>query len=81
MRIYYLNRNQEFLGPYSLDDLRSQPITKDDVIWKDGAPDWVHAEELEEFACMFKSEIKNDTAESQYHKKDISSFIKWWRKP
>jgi hypothetical protein len=55
MKIYFLHRNQQLLGPYTLDELRSQPLTKDDIIWKDGADDMVRAEQLDEFACMFQS--------------------------
>ena len=53
MKIYYLRRNRKFLGPFSLDELRSQTISADDYIWKDGTPDWVPAYSLEELACMF----------------------------
>lgn len=81
MRIYYLNRNQQFLGPYSLDDLRSQPISKEDIIWKDGTPDWVQAAELEELACMFKPTNAYPITQTMTHPKQepANRWFRWIR--
>ena len=56
MKIYYLHSWQQFLGPFTLDEIRQQAISREDLIWKDGTPDWVPAGTLEEFACIFKPE-------------------------
>jgi hypothetical protein len=83
MKIYFLHRNAEFLGPYSLDDLRNLPITSSDLIWKDGTEDWVPAEKLEEFACMFTPVSIPTLAENNYSKRSgglsLGRFLGWRR--
>lgn len=83
MKIYFLHRNAEFLGPYSLDELRNLPITQNDLIWKDGAPDWVPAASLEEFACMFTTASAFVLPANNYSRKSsglsLSRFLGWRR--
>ncbi|HVG16517.1 MAG TPA: DUF4339 domain-containing protein [Chitinophagaceae bacterium] len=61
MKIYFLQKDQQFLGPFTLDEMRAQSITKKDMIWKDGTPDWVPAIALEELACMFRGQTSLPT--------------------
>jgi hypothetical protein len=56
MRIYFFKKDQQFLGPFTLDEMRMQSITEKDMVWKDGTPDWVPAIALDELACMFRSQ-------------------------
>jgi len=82
MKIYFLHRQQEFLGPYSLDDLRNLPVTTNDLIWKDGTEDWVPAEKLEEFACMFSSKpfvLPAHTFERKSNGLSLGRFLGWRR--
>ncbi len=75
MKIYFVHSNQQFLGPYSLDEVRGQSITKEDLIWKDGTEDWVAAGTLDEFACMFHTGHLLTNVVNEYHSKKSSSFL------
>ncbi len=75
MKIYYLHSNQQFLGPYSLDEVRCQSIKEEDLIWKDGTADWVPASALEEFACMFKPAKYLPNLVNEYNGRKSGSFL------
>jgi hypothetical protein len=75
MKIYFLHSNQQFLGPFSLDEVRGKSITKEDLIWKDGTEDWVPAATLEEFACMFNSSPLLTGVVNEYHSRKSNSFF------
>ncbi len=54
MKIYYLQKDQQFRGPFTLDEIRAQALIENDMVWKDGTADWVAAINLQELACMFR---------------------------
>jgi hypothetical protein len=55
MKNYFIRKNNENLGPFSLEELKVQGLKKDDFIWKDGLHDWQPAESLEEFKDIFST--------------------------
>lgn len=55
MKEYYYLVGQSKMGPYSLDELLKQPISRDTKVWYSGLPDWVDAVDMPEFANFFTS--------------------------
>lgn len=55
MKEYYYLVGQSKMGPYSLDELLKQPISRDTKVWYSGLPDWVDAVDMPEFANFFAS--------------------------
>lgn len=55
MREYYYLIGQTKMGPYSLDELLKQPLSRDTKIWYDGLPNWTNAVDMPEFAGYFAS--------------------------
>ncbi|MCC7504599.1 MAG: CD225/dispanin family protein [Saprospiraceae bacterium] len=55
MKEYYYLVGQAKMGPYSLEDLLKQPISRDTKVWYSGLPDWVDAVDMPEFANFFAS--------------------------
>ncbi len=54
MKQYYFSDGQERFGPFSLEELRSQPISKDTLIWHEELDDWTKAGELAELTPLFE---------------------------
>ena len=55
MKEYYYLVGQMKMGPYPLDELLKQPITRETKIWCEGMPDWADAVNMPEFAGFFTS--------------------------
>lgn len=53
MKEYYYLIGQTKMGPYTLDELLKQPLTRDSKVWYDGLPDWMDAVDMPEFAGHF----------------------------
>lgn len=51
---YYANENQQ-LGPFSFQELRSKNIQKDTYVWYEGLTDWTRAGELSELSTLFQA--------------------------
>lgn len=45
---YYYSKNNVEVGPISLEELKSHPITLDSLVWKVGTPNWVKVHEVKE---------------------------------
>ncbi len=57
---YYYTDGKERFGPFSLEELKDKPITKETLVWKEGLPDWVSANTLSDFNFLFvETEIKS----------------------
>jgi hypothetical protein len=53
MKKYYIFNGTVQLGPFDLEDLKSQTITKDTPIWFEGLADWTIAGKVEEISSLF----------------------------
>lgn len=53
MKEFYYARNSEKFGPYSLEELRSENITLQTLIWFEGLPSWQYAKDIEEIQSVF----------------------------
>ena len=57
MRKYYLSDGQVKKGPFSLEEVKAQPLNKDTLVWYAGLGNWTVAENLDEFKGIFDSKI------------------------
>jgi hypothetical protein len=53
MKIWFIRRNNENLGPYTLEDLKNLGLKKEDFIWKEGMPEWMQARTQPELNEIF----------------------------
>ena len=55
MEEYYFSDGESQFGPFTLDELKNQKITKDTLIWYEGIDDWTKANEIEKLKTFFKA--------------------------
>ena len=53
---FYLNEKNEQKGPISPEELISNGVTKNTLVWKNGKAQWLTAGEVHEHAKMFTNE-------------------------
>ena len=53
MRTYYINNGQENGGPFTLDELKTQQLTKATLVWHQGMDEWKHATDIQELKSFF----------------------------
>lgn len=64
MKQYYIIRNEQQAGPYTLEELATMGITPDTVVWTEGMTDWAPAREVSELNSLFAS---NAQTPPSYH--------------
>jgi len=67
MKKYYLQNENESIGPFSKDELKEQKITKETLVWTGDLPDWIPAGQVDELKAVLlciPPPIKNKTSES-----------------
>ncbi len=52
-KIYILRNRKLIRGPYSLGVLKSKLLSKDDLIWYQGLPDWTRAHLIDQVKELF----------------------------
>ena len=52
---YFIIKNKTQLGPFSIDELKTQNITRTTPIWHEGLKEWTTVNELSELSEVFKS--------------------------
>jgi hypothetical protein len=55
MRLYYIFINEEQLGPFNMDELRTKRISRETKVWFEGLEDWKNAGEIEELKTILNS--------------------------
>ena len=53
MSQYYYTDGKERFGPFTLEQLADKPITAQTLVWKEGLPDWVPANQLSDLQSLF----------------------------
>ena len=53
MKQYYIIRNDQQAGPYTLDELAAMGITPDTIVWTEGMTDWTPARQVSELNSLF----------------------------
>ena len=56
MRLYYFVENDQQLGPFTIEELKSKRLKKSTLVWTDGLPDWTSADQVEELKEIIVSE-------------------------
>ena len=46
MKQYYIIRNDQQAGPYTLEELAAMEITPDTMVWSEGMTDWTPAHQV-----------------------------------
>lgn len=52
MEQYYVYRNEQQEGPFSIDELKTKALTKETKVWYNGLQDWKNASEIEELKSI-----------------------------
>lgn len=65
-RVWYIGKNGQQQGPFSIDELMQKDLHGDSLVWKAGMADWLAAEKVPEIIDAFnlakmKNEIEIDT--------------------
>jgi len=55
MQKYFVHKNNQPEGPFSIEELKAQKITSDTMVWFEGAEDWQKASEIIELSELIKS--------------------------
>ena len=55
MQKYFIHKDNKPHGPFSIEELKSENITSDSMIWFEGAEDWQKASEIKELNELIKS--------------------------
>lgn len=50
---YYVAVNGQTTGPFTIPQLKSLPVTPETLVWHQGAPGWIQAQQVEELASLF----------------------------
>ncbi len=53
MSQYYYTDGKERFGPFSLEELKDKRIAPTTLVWKEGLPDWVSAQDLSDLESLF----------------------------
>lgn len=56
MKTFYYSENDESLGPFTIEELKTKRIKKSTLVWTDGLPDWIKAENAEDLNGILVSE-------------------------
>ncbi len=74
MKQYYIIRNDQQAGPYTLEELAEMGITPDTIVWTEGMTDWTPARQVSELASLFTTTAQTPPSYSapsygapQYH--------------
>jgi hypothetical protein len=51
-KYFYISRNRKY-GPFNVEELKSENLDRDTLVWFQGIKDWVKASEVEELAEIF----------------------------
>lgn len=73
MKHYFIKEGDSEFGPYSPEQLRSIPITKETLIWKAGFTDWTTAGRVLELRVIFEKKYSSISAAKSKIGKILSS--------
>ena len=63
---YYYTDGKDQFGPYTLEELKSKPITPTTKMWKEGLADWINANEFPELQSMFTPQTPSIPKQPSY---------------
>jgi tetratricopeptide (TPR) repeat protein len=56
MKHYYYAKNEQRLGPFTIDELKTNRLKKSTLVWTEGMQDWTSANDIEELKDILISE-------------------------
>lgn len=72
MQKFYIHKDDQQQGPFSLEELKELKITRETPIWYEGAESWKNANEIEELKALFKSTPPPIITESTQNTKPLA---------
>lgn len=79
MKEYYVNKGEDNSGPFNIEELKNQKITKDTPIWSNEMEDWKKAGEIDELKIILQTippPIYN-SPKNEFVKPQKKSFLKY----
>lgn len=70
---YYLRRDANRLGPFTIKELRELNIKPDDSVWYEGLYKWTEAKNIVALQRLFREELKKQNKNEKW----ISDYTKW----
>ncbi len=58
IQMYYIRLDNQYEGPYTLDELKQLDLKRSTYVWRKGIPDWTKAGDLEEFHFLPEEKIE-----------------------
>ena len=88
MKIWFIRQGKKSPGPYAIEDLKEQAVSKEDYEWKKGLTDWVQAASLPELKKLFSKAAPppfdpQHNADSELYRREAASspYFEPGRKP
>lgn len=79
MKEYYIHNGKDNRGPFNIEELKDQKITKDTPVWSNGMQDWKKAGEVDELKSILSNNPPplKKLQKSEYQKPKKSNFFKY----
>lgn len=79
MKEYYLHNGEDNSGPFNIEELKDQKITKDTPVWSNDMQDWKKAGEVDELKSILSNNPPplKKIQKSKYKKPKKSNFLKY----
>jgi hypothetical protein len=79
MKEYYLHNGEDNSGPFNIEKLKDQKITKDTPVWSNDMQDWKKAGEVDELKSILSNNPPplKKIQKSKYKKPKKSNFLKY----
>jgi hypothetical protein len=79
MKEYYLHNGEDNSGPFNIEELKDQKITKDKLVWSNDMQDWKKAGEVDELKSILSNNPPplKKIQKSEYQKPKKSIFLKY----
>ena len=79
MKEYYIHNGKDNRGPFNIEELKDQKITKDTPVWSNDIQDWKKAGEVDELKSILSNNppLLKKIQKSEYQKPKKSIFLKY----
>jgi hypothetical protein len=79
MKEYYIHKGEDNSGPFNIEELKNQKITKDTLVWSNDMEDWKKAGEIDELKSILSKNPPplKKLQKSEYQKTKKSNFLKY----
>lgn len=79
MKEYYIHKGEDNSGPFSVEELKGQKITKETLVWSNDMGDWKKAGEIDELKSILSKNPPplKKLQKSEYQKTKKSNFLKY----